>query len=196
MDDLTKLAIKYGTDKWIHHNYTPAYYEMFKDKRESVKKVLEIGVLEGQSLMMWRDFFPNAHIYGIDVNEECIRIFEDDDRVTVFKYDQTSPKDLIELIDKVGSDIDIVIDDGSHTPAHQIYACLTLMTLIDKGVIYVVEDVKGPRPHRGYLGIKYFFGDYETEEPDLRPIRKLYRHRRFRGDDRLIVVRHRKERHG
>ncbi|GAH32754.1 unnamed protein product, partial [marine sediment metagenome] len=178
------------------HPYTPAYYDLFKDRRKSAKKVLELGVLEGRSLMMWREFFPNAHIYGIDVNEDCIRIFEDDDRVTVFEYDQTSPRDMIELIDKIGSDIDIVVDDGSHIPPHQIYACLTLMKLIDKGVIYVVEDVKAPRPRKGYLGIKFFLRGYDVNEPNLEPIRKKYGIGRHRGDDRLIVVKHREKGYG
>jgi hypothetical protein len=159
---LCKLAQKYGTDKspWISetswgHSYTPTYYEKFKDIRYSVEKVLEIGVgagrsmprkvyklphyVMGASLYMWRDFFPEAMIYGIDILPECI--FESH-RIQTFFCDQANKSDLKKLIKKIGSDIDIVIDDGSHLPAHQVYTCLALKPLLKKDVIYVIEDVK------------------------------------------------------
>lgn len=43
MTELCELAYKYGTDKCpqIKHFYTPYYYKLFKDRRLSVKKVLE-----------------------------------------------------------------------------------------------------------------------------------------------------------
>jgi len=150
--DLCEIAYKYGTDKCpqICHFYTEFYYPTLKDKRESIKKVLEIGVgclktmhrgphyTTGASLHMWRDFFPNAQIYGIDILPETI--FKKD-RIETFLCDAYSKKDLVELIDKIGSDIDLVIDDGSHITEHQIFTCLTLKPLLKKGVIYVIEDV-------------------------------------------------------
>jgi hypothetical protein len=76
LDPLSELAFKYLSDKCpqIKHSYTPFYYDLLKDKRNSIKKVLEIGIgsveestkwrpyRAGSSLIMWRDFFPNAQI--------------------------------------------------------------------------------------------------------------------------------------
>jgi demethylmacrocin O-methyltransferase len=148
---LCELAHKYGSDKCApFHGYTPRYYKMFHDKRKDIKKVLEIGVgtpstmlhvkkyKVGSSLYMWRDYFPNAQIYGIDIAPECI--FKDD-RIETFYCDQSDREGLARLMDRIGEDIDIVIDDGSHIPEHQIITCLTLMPFLSKSVVYVIEDV-------------------------------------------------------
>src|SRR3990167_2538711 len=108
-NELDKLALKYGSDKCpqIKHSYTPYYFNLLKDKQETIKKVLEIGAGEGASLRMWSDFFPNALVYGAD-NQDG-RIFKED-RIEVFRCDQSSKKDLVDLTTKTGSDIDLVID--------------------------------------------------------------------------------------
>ena len=80
MTPLCGLALKYGTDKGGNHllagetchQYTPTYYKLLEPYRYNIKSVLEIGVNYGPSLRMWRDFFPNAHIIGLDSNAECL----------------------------------------------------------------------------------------------------------------------------
>jgi hypothetical protein len=152
---LCKLAFKYGTDKCpkIRHSYTPFYYELFKDRREKVKKVLEIGIgfkrnnrgkqyefyQVGGSIMMWRDFFPNAEVYGIDIVPSTLIKGE---RLHTYLCDQSSKEQLEDLIKKIGSDIDIVIDDGSHIHQHQVFTTRVLMPLLQKDVIYLIEDVE------------------------------------------------------
>ncbi|OGM60825.1 hypothetical protein A3A75_00120 [Candidatus Woesebacteria bacterium RIFCSPLOWO2_01_FULL_39_10] len=153
LSQLGLLAYKYGSDKCPqlgHHHYTPVYYNLFKDKRETVKKVLEIGVgspqnmlhlshyIKGASLYMWRDFFPKAQIFGADILPELV--FKDD-RIETFQTDQSKKEDLDNLIAKTGTDIDLVVDDGSHNPKDQVLTCLTLMPKLKKEVIYVIEDV-------------------------------------------------------
>ena len=141
MNELEKLGIKYGTDKIGKHHYLPVYYEMFKDRRNEVKKVLEIGVGEGAGLRMFQDFFPNAQIYGLD-NELKRCIVED--RITVIYGKQEEAEDLAGAIYIFGSDIDLVVDDGSHKPKDQVSTALTLVPLLDKGTIYIIEDVADP----------------------------------------------------
>lgn len=162
--ELCNIAYKYGTDKCpqLKHTYTPVYYEMFKDKRDSVKKVLEMGIgtyesmefldqiydknlhrhyKKGASLKMWRDFFPNAQIYGADYVKEAM--FEDE-RIKTFVCDETKEEDIKRLIENTGSDIDIFIDDGSHVWEHQVYLAKTILPLLKKDVIYIIEDVGWP----------------------------------------------------
>jgi hypothetical protein len=172
-DLLTELAIKYGTDRHpgYKHNYTPYYYDLFIDRRESIHKVLEIGVGEGPGLRMWRDFFPYARIYGID--NEPKRIFKED-RIDVFFGDQTSLESLNGIINIIGADIDFVVDDASHKPEDQIFTCLTLMPLFQKETIYIIEDVAD-------LSIVKELTQYNLEIPALKRKRKRY-------DDYLIIV--------
>jgi len=170
MDKLTKLAIKHKTDKWGKHNYTPFYYDLFKDKVKEVKKVVEIGAGEGAGLRMFRDFFPNAQIYGGEIDNN--RLFTED-RITVFKCNQTNEMDLASLIIETGMDIDLFIDDGSHKPEDQIFTCLVIMPYLVKDSIYVIEDVSDP-------DIIKKLSKYDCKVVEFSE----------RYDDRIIVVKH------
>ena len=171
---LCQLAHKYGSDKHsAKHSYTRWYWDTFQARRELVRKVVEIGVGEGASLRMWRDFFPNAMIYGAELNAE--RIFQDE-RIEVIPCDQSNPVDLAQLVIRTGSDVDLFIDDGSHKPIEQADTCWELMPLLSPKVIYVIEDAPYP-----WLPMDDF-SDYTWYEPRLE--------RRRRHDNRLIVVRH------
>ncbi|HEY6021126.1 MAG TPA: hypothetical protein VIY48_14820 [Candidatus Paceibacterota bacterium] len=154
---LCELAYKYGTDKCpqIYHNYTPLYYEMLKDKRETVKKVLELGIgtkgrmgrraaphyVTGASLYMWRDFFPNAQVYGADFLGSAL--FEAE-RIKTFLCDEREEKDLYALVGQTGQDIDLFVDDANHWGCYQVFAALHLLPLFKKEVIYIIEDVTHP----------------------------------------------------
>ena len=175
MDELTKLAIKYGTDKWGKHHYTPVYNEMFMENRERVEKVLEIGVGEGASLRMWRDYFPNAMIYGAEIDES--RIIEED-RIKVLKCDQGKNADLVSVLVEIGQDLDVIIDDGSHDPMTQGFTCLMIMKRLLGNPTYVIEDVADKET---VLDMIEDFYDVEVVECGKR------------YDDRLIIVRHKDE---
>ena len=138
MDELTKLAIKYKTDKWGKHSYTPIYNDLFEVERLRIKKVLEIGVAEGAGVRMFRDYFPVATIYGAEIDKK--RIFKED-RIEVFECDQANSQDLKDLIKKTGTDLDIVIDDGSHEPFDQFSTCINIIQLLTSDFIYIIEDV-------------------------------------------------------
>lgn len=141
METLTELAIKYDLDKGLrHHNYTSVYDKIFLEKRLEVKNVLEIGIANGNSLRMWRDYFPNAQIYGID--NEASTIFQED-RITCFEQDQGAIETLQKLADKL-PEFDIIIDDGSHEPLHQVATAKVLVTRLAPNGIYVIEDVHDP----------------------------------------------------
>ena len=110
---------------------------LFKDRRNEVKKVLEIGIGEGAGLFMFRDFFPNATIYGAEIDEK--RIFKEE-RIEVFNFDQGKVVDIYNSID-ILSDMDLVIDDGSHNPLEQIFTCYGIMPFLKKEATYIIEDV-------------------------------------------------------
>lgn len=183
---LCEIALKYRTDKCpeIKHCYTPFYYEYLKDRCETIKKVLEIGIgckttmpridgyVTGASLYMWREFFPNAQIYGADILPEAIF---GDERIKTFLFDETKKEDIERLVRDVGSDVELVIDDGSHAKEHQMYLCATMMPLLNKNVTYIIEDVEFPDKITGVLS------EYNVYQPKL--------HRRYHND-RLLVITH------
>ena len=59
----------YNTDK-DKHNYLQAYDKLFYEYRDKKINLLEVGVHEGGSLLLWKDYFSNGTIYGMDNNPE------------------------------------------------------------------------------------------------------------------------------
>lgn len=191
MTELCELAYKYGSDKCpqINHTYTTYYYDLLKDRRDTIKKVVEIGIgsseymhytpeqyQTGASLRMWRDFFPNAQIYGADIQRSML--FEDE-RIKTFYCDQGNTKDIENLISETGSDIDLFIDDGFHLWGHQVHLCRVAMPLLDKNVIYIIEDVSHPKTIQKYL-TEAGYECYEIRYPKEKHLPK----------DRMMMVRH------
>jgi len=137
---LDELGAKYLPTKRLH-NYLPHYWMHFRDIRLEVRKVLEIGVQSDRSIRMWEEFFPNATIYGMDIDPQCRR-FEGDRRKIVIG-DQSDRGFLQRLVEQADGGFDIVIDDGSHRVEHQLTSFDFLFpTLSDHG-IYVIEDTGG-----------------------------------------------------
>ena len=150
---LCELAYKYGSDKCpkLGHGYTPIYYELLKGK--PIKKVLELGIgsretmqwnpehyQTGASLRMWRDFFPEAQVYGVDWHPSCMF---SDERIKTFQLNTLKANHMKKLIDEIGSDIDLVIDDGIHRTTGQLKTMKNILPLLDNP-IYIVEDCKSP----------------------------------------------------
>ena len=141
--NLAILCVKYGGDK-MQHGYTDHYQRIFSPIRKKKLTVLEIGVggfedpyAGGESLRMWRDFFPNSMIYGIDIFDKH---GIDGERIKTFKGDQSSVDFLDALIAQIGHP-DIIIDDGSHQNQHVITSFNSLFPHLSDNGIYVIEDL-------------------------------------------------------
>lgn len=136
---LDKLAVKYGTDKQSSmHGYTNYYKFYFDPIRQNVKKVLEFGVLSGASLRMWRDYFPNAVIHGIDINSKCIR--QQSERIKITIGNLNDPAFVASFIAQNGDDFDIMVDDASHINKEQIGTFNMFFPHLKSKGIYVIED--------------------------------------------------------
>lgn len=144
--DLCRVALRHHTDKSHFHNYTPTYHRLLAGKQ--VKKVLEIGLGWGGlmhndyqhagSLLMWRDYFPEAEIYGLDIRPDALR---NEHRIHSFLCDQSSLDSLFRAANEVGGNFDLIVDDGSHVPTHQVSTATVFVPLLAPGGIYVIEDV-------------------------------------------------------
>lgn len=137
---LEELGEKHEPTK-RYHNYLQHYWMHFRDIRFDVRKVCEIGVQTERSLRMWEEFFPNATIYGIDIDEECRRY--EGGRRKIFIGDQSDAGFIGAMLGEIGGGLDIVIDDGSHLPEHQLKSFELLFPALNSHGIYVVEDVGG-----------------------------------------------------
>lgn len=140
---LSALAHKYGTDKYPgyrgrggndYHSYVPFYEQLFHGRK--VTSLLEIGIDTGASLRMWRDYFPGADIWGIDIRSECR--FSEPDIYTAILH-AGDPDSLRQFVGRAR--FDIIIDDGSHQLADQIVSAKVLIPTLRKGAVYVIEDI-------------------------------------------------------
>ena len=144
---LEELLYKYGSDKSRDdHAYSNLYQMIFDPIRSSVKNITEVGISAGQSLQVWYHFFPNAMIYGYDVQQEesIPGIVEQlKDRVNYTLVDLLSvPKD--EMWTKVGlrnESMDVLIDDATHDPILQEDMLIHLWQLVRPGGYYIIEDI-------------------------------------------------------
>lgn len=99
--------------------------------------LLEIGVLEGDSLRIWKEIFPNTQVVGIDTNPE-VKKYKDLD---IFIGDQRDIKFLDFVIASIGHP-DIIIDDGGHTRTCQTQSLIHLFPLLKSKGLYIIEDLE------------------------------------------------------
>jgi hypothetical protein len=143
-NDITDLAVRFGSDKWGGRWYTPHYQKYFEPYREQAVKVLEIGIggydlpdAGGESLRMWKHYFRRGLIYGMDIFPKP-GVAES--RVNVLQGDQGDERFLDSMARELGP-FDIVIDDGSHISHHIIASFNALFPHVKPGGLYVIEDL-------------------------------------------------------
>ena len=109
--------------------------------------MLEIGVENSFSMQLWLEYFPHAHIYGIDINVEETGL-----RLTIFKADQSDIYQLQSVKQRIQYPIFFIIDDGSHIPEHQILTFdYFFKDLLLPGGTYIIEDIETSYWSRGGL---------------------------------------------
>jgi hypothetical protein len=106
-------AEQYNTDKKLMPNYIRSYELLFSNLADQDIVLLELGIDQGGSLLMWRDFFKNGTIIGLDRKKIIIK--DPTRRIKCFQGEQ----DDIGLLDEISRKyaprgFDIIIDDCSH----------------------------------------------------------------------------------
>ncbi len=139
MSGLNELALKYNTDKssW-GHNYTAVYDALFTPFRQEPIKFLEIGIQQGYSLKTWRDWFPNATVYGIDIRQKWVNRQKNEERMVLAKVDQSDAQQLTEYAKK--GPWRVIVDDGSHHSHDQKLSFDIMWDQVEPGGYYIIED--------------------------------------------------------
>tara|TARA_Y100000741_G_scaffold297947_1_gene238934 strand:+ start:1620 stop:2444 length:825 start_codon:yes stop_codon:yes gene_type:complete len=127
-----------------HSNYFEIYDEILNKYQNKKITIVEIGILNGGSLFMWKNYFKKkARIIGIDLNPKAKKWqkygFE------IFIGDQSNINFWEYFFKKVGK-VDIIIDDGGHTNKQQIITVNETIPYIKKGGVLIIEDV-----HASYM---------------------------------------------
>jgi hypothetical protein len=131
------LGNKHKTDKIYHHGYHRFYEDVLNKYRKKKLNFLEIGMDTGESLNLWRDYFPKANIYGLEINQEY-----KNNKIYVMKGNQNKISDLKKLV-KITNECEVILDDGSHVPSHQLKSFNYLFeNCLKKGGVYIIEDIE------------------------------------------------------
>lgn len=155
MNQLYELIKKYGSDK-NESRYTDFYNNLFEPIKNNINSFLEIGLgtiipnvkssmynlyvndtyVPGASIRAWRDYFPNAQVYGGDIQTDTQ--FKED-RITTFLFDSRDGNECKTALGDLT--FDIIIDDGDHDATSQIKTMYNLINRVNPGGFYIVEDI-------------------------------------------------------
>lgn len=189
-NELVRLTHKYRTDKgcekflnWNPHCYAVAYDDLLAPLRGDSFRMLEIGLdtpsrakynsphtlkeedggrspKDAPSLRVWREYFPDATIYGFDIND--FGFFEQRD-THVFQGDQSSRESLEHFLSEAGSpSFRFILDDGSHASSHQQITLAKLYPHLESGGIYIIEDLRWQPFEEDVPTTQQLFEDFQS----------------------------------
>jgi hypothetical protein len=184
-----QLFNKYGSDKSDFHSYHTIYEKYLSHLKNEPLNLFECGIgsrdpkipsnmaygnyKSGGSLRDWRDYFPNAQIYGADIDIKCL--FEEE-RIKTFYIDQLNDEIIKTAFSNLEIQFDIMVDDGVHHLKYNYNLFKNSFEFLKNDGLYFIEDVKD-REANNYLNQ---LGEYNPKiERGLHGIG---------GDDNIIVI--------
>jgi hypothetical protein len=132
--------LRYNTDKPSFDVYFRNYERVFGPLAGKKIHLLELGISQGGSLELWRDYFQSGTIAGIDIS--TVRLDDPTGRIHVYQGLQQDTALLDRVRRETAPDgFDIIIDDCSHIGE---FTALSFWHLFDThlkpGGLYVIED--------------------------------------------------------
>lgn len=138
---LDEIGLKYNSDKSSKfHNYLNIYEKFFLNKRFLKNNILEIGVLNGDSLKILSEYFTNSQITGIDIIDKSHLNIKNCKTLIGDQSDRS-------FLNSINDYFDIIIDDGSHKMEHQQLTIGILFKRLKSGGVYILEDLHTSLPN-------------------------------------------------
>jgi hypothetical protein len=135
-----------GRGIWKFNHYFDIYERHLSRFAGKPVHLVEVGVYSGGSLEMWRDYFgQHCRIYGVDIQKACEAYANE--YTSIFIGDQSDPAFWTRFRHMVPT-VDILIDDASHRPEHQIATLEAMLPHLRPGGVYICEDTHGL--HNGF----------------------------------------------
>ena len=166
------------SDKGNVHSYLPVYEEILAPYRFKAKNILEIGLFNGASLLMWEQYFARK-VFGIDCNVKPhggmadLTPLIESGKHNIWIMDAEDPAQLEKWFR--GIKFDVVIEDAAHHVEQQMKIRHNMKPYLSEGSIYIMEDVQSIDT------TKYLFWP-EGEVIDRRKVKGRY-------DDILVIYR-------
>jgi hypothetical protein len=176
---MCRVMTRLGSDKGRRgHNYTSVYWAILSGVLDQPYRIFELGLgtnrpelsssmgvagAPGASLRGWRELFPNAHIYGADIDRSIL--FESD-RIKTHYCDQLDRGAISALWSQpeLRDGVDIIVEDGLHTFEANVSFLESSIQQVSPGGLYVVEDILTSCADRWYRKIE---SEYIGKYPDF-----------------------------
>lgn len=139
--DLDSWTISDNPPLKLGHTYGNSYDEIFElfDRNSNIS-FLEIGIQKGGSLLAWKDYFPNANIYGVDIVDNILPEYRKD----YFTYIISDIKNDSVIEQFTDIMFDIIIDDGSHYLSDVLFVVNTYLKKLKNNGVLIIEDCQQP----------------------------------------------------
>lgn len=201
LTSLCDIMVRYGSDKspspggWNWHNYTQVYYYLFKDT--APLNVFELGLgtnnmdvpsnmgpsgRPGASLRGWAEFFPNANIYGADIDR---RILFNEGRIKTYYCDQLNTAAIAAMWQQIEPQMDIIIEDGLHTYEANVSFFENSFQKVKSGGYYIIEDVNEDTIDAWVKKLPEWEAKYPIHQVEILKLK----HKNNNHDNNLIVIR-------
>jgi hypothetical protein len=148
---LCHWATRHMTDKTpymiqVHrHPYTPVYDMLLRPfQLQPTLKFGEVGVLNGSSIRMWREYFPQAAIHGFDITVGILAKISSIPGVTGHLIDPTDVHGCVPCLQEATADgvlFDILLEDASHMLNHQLHFLKDAIHYVRPGGLLIIEDI-------------------------------------------------------
>jgi len=188
------------------HNYTTLYSKLFSSMRHEHINIFELGIgtnftdvrsnmgvngRPGASLYGWSEYFPNALVYGADIDS---RVLFETGRIKTFECDQSNPikvKDMWNNETLKNLEFDIIIEDGWHAYTAQICFFENSIHKLKPGGYYVIEDVKHGSKLEGmceYFSQRVDQPEYDNLDVEVYELPASSAHHRANGNNGLVII--------
>lgn len=160
--ELFQRASSESDKVWRHgyHRYYDRELAPYRDQ-EGIR-ILELGVARGYSLRVWGDYFSSVSaLHGVDyatrsaqwLSKTCqVAASPACDIVRIETVDISKVTELDKFAVSERTGWDIIIDDASHVPRHQLSAFKRLFPKLRPGGLYIVEDMETSYVDQGEIG--------------------------------------------
>ena len=200
--ELCEIMERHGSDKsckptWVDyegHNYTRFYSKLFNNLRTKDINFFELGLgtnninipcnmgrlgTPGASIRAWKEYFPNANIYGADIDKT---ILFNEDRIKTFYCDQTNSIEIQKMWENINNNFDIIIDDGLHEFNANLNFLKNSLNKLNYNGYYIIEDVVNGELDFWKKEIKKLHNEFPSFE--FKIIKLKWTH----DDNNLIVI--------
>jgi predicted O-methyltransferase YrrM len=164
--DTDKSSQLEGSDRKHSHPYTIFYNLLFENRRHDNLNIAEIGILDGGSILMWDEYFPNSKIFGFEYHDFLIDNFNSyyqRDRVILSHMDITNKDSIISSFTNKNVLYDIIIEDSTHEFEDQIRFIENSHIFIKPGGVLIIEDVLKHRNEQDYIDrLKHVLHNFQS----------------------------------